>query len=458
MAFVSGDRVLETTTTIGTGNITLAGAVAGYRAFSALATVDGDQFPYVIAAGSEWEVGVGTRLSSTTFARTLQTASSNGGAAVNFSAGTKQVWMDDSAAMTDIAGAKNLVVNGALHINQQQATSFNVTGTTTPVYQQDCFCYFATTTANVTISDAADAPPGFAHSFKVAVTGADASIAATDNAIVRTDIVGYDVQNLNWGTGNASNVALSFATKHHRTGIWTGSINNNAYNRALTFEYTQNVADTWEFKSVIIPGDTTGTWDTTFNAGLRIQWALMVGSNFQQAAGSWGATGAYGTANQVNGVGATSDIFQLGAVSLVHGSVPLTASRQRRSRTLWTPDLLASMRFFQKTFPYGTAPAQNVGINTGEHSWFAIKAGAVSQRGAQLRFRVPMRTSPSANTFYNPSAANSQVRDVDAAADCTGTTGVTASENHVVPSFTGNAATAVGNLMCVHHTADSRFF
>ena len=97
MSFVIGDRVLETTTTTGTGNLTLAGAVSGYRAFSAIATVNGDTFYYQISGGTEWEVGLGTRVDSTHFSRTTVYASSNGGALTNFSAGTKEVWMDASA-------------------------------------------------------------------------------------------------------------------------------------------------------------------------------------------------------------------------------------------------------------------------------------------------------------------------------------------------------------------------
>jgi hypothetical protein len=98
MAFTIGDRVLETTITTGTGTITLAGAVSGYRAFSTIATVNGDLFYYTIAGGTEWEVGIGTRASSTTFTRSVL-SSSNAGALVNFSAGTKEVWMDIPAAI-----------------------------------------------------------------------------------------------------------------------------------------------------------------------------------------------------------------------------------------------------------------------------------------------------------------------------------------------------------------------
>ncbi len=88
------DRVQETTTTTGTGTLTLAGAVAGYQAFSA-AFATGQTVYYAITDGTNWEVGIGTYTTSgTTLSRDLILASSNSGNAVNFGAGTKNVWCD----------------------------------------------------------------------------------------------------------------------------------------------------------------------------------------------------------------------------------------------------------------------------------------------------------------------------------------------------------------------------
>lgn len=86
------DRVKETTTTTGTGTITLAGAATGYRSFAVVG--NGNTCYYAIVGGAEWEVGIGTYTSSgTTLARTRVLASSNSGSAVNFSAGSKDVFL-----------------------------------------------------------------------------------------------------------------------------------------------------------------------------------------------------------------------------------------------------------------------------------------------------------------------------------------------------------------------------
>ena len=92
MALVVKDRVQETSTTTGTGTITLAGAVSGFQSFSVIG--NGNTTYYAIVMGSEWEVGLGTYTSSgTTLSRDTVLESSNSGSLVNFSAGTKNVFV-----------------------------------------------------------------------------------------------------------------------------------------------------------------------------------------------------------------------------------------------------------------------------------------------------------------------------------------------------------------------------
>lgn len=93
MAFVNDDRVLVTTTTTGTGNIALGtSAPTGFQTFSA-AMADNSYFHYCIVGGSEWEVGLGELAGANTLARRQVFSSSNADALVNFSAGTKSVFV-----------------------------------------------------------------------------------------------------------------------------------------------------------------------------------------------------------------------------------------------------------------------------------------------------------------------------------------------------------------------------
>ena len=88
MALVVKDRVQETTTTTGTGTITLAGAVSGFQSFSVIG--NGNTTYYSIVGGAEWEVGIGTYTSSgTTLSRDTVLSSSASGAKITVAAGAE---------------------------------------------------------------------------------------------------------------------------------------------------------------------------------------------------------------------------------------------------------------------------------------------------------------------------------------------------------------------------------
>jgi len=145
MALVLADRIKETTTTTGTGTITLAGAATGYRSF---ATVGNGNTTYYTIAGqgtSEWEVGIGTYTSSgTTLSRTTVLASSNSGSLVNFSAGTKDVFVTYPAGKSvnlDANGGVTIAAptSGAgLTVNASAATPTYNLGTTGATMTIDC--------------------------------------------------------------------------------------------------------------------------------------------------------------------------------------------------------------------------------------------------------------------------------------------------------------------------------
>lgn len=87
------DRVKETTTTTGTGNITLDGTSSTYKTFTSRYAV-GEKLYYALVhrTADEWETGYGALVNSTTFARVKVQESSNSDAVVNFSSGTKDIF------------------------------------------------------------------------------------------------------------------------------------------------------------------------------------------------------------------------------------------------------------------------------------------------------------------------------------------------------------------------------
>ena len=105
MAFIVKDRVQESTTTTGTGTITLGGAVTGFQSFSAIG--NGNTTYYAIVGGSQWEVGLGTYTSSgTTLSRDTVLASSTG-SKIDFAAGTKNVFVTYPATESVYQDANN---------------------------------------------------------------------------------------------------------------------------------------------------------------------------------------------------------------------------------------------------------------------------------------------------------------------------------------------------------------
>lgn len=134
MALVVKDRVQETTTTAGTGTYTLAGAVTGYQSFSVIG--DGNTTYYAATNGTDWEVGIGTYTASgTTLARTTILTSSNSNNAVNWSAGTKAIFVTYPAGKSIYDGGPLGTPSSGTVTNLTGTASININGTvgaTTP--------------------------------------------------------------------------------------------------------------------------------------------------------------------------------------------------------------------------------------------------------------------------------------------------------------------------------------
>ena len=107
MALVVADRVKETTTTTGTGTVTLLGAATGFQSFAVIGNANLTYYTIAGQTGNEWEVGIGTYTSSgTTLARTTVLANSSGTqpSALSFSAGTKDVFVTYPAIGSSTSG------------------------------------------------------------------------------------------------------------------------------------------------------------------------------------------------------------------------------------------------------------------------------------------------------------------------------------------------------------------
>jgi hypothetical protein len=131
MALVINNRVRELTSTTGTGTVTLGGAVGGFQTFAAGIGNDNTTY-YTISINSEneWEVGRGTLNSdSSTLARTEVLESSNSDAAVDFSAGSKEVFCTlpaEKAVYLDASGASVPALGGQITDETKTFSNYSI--------------------------------------------------------------------------------------------------------------------------------------------------------------------------------------------------------------------------------------------------------------------------------------------------------------------------------------------
>jgi hypothetical protein len=216
-------------------------------------------------------------------------------------------------------GFKNRIINGAMVIDQRNAGA-SVTAVDNG-YTLDRYITRSSQASKFTVQQTSTAPSGFTNSLKV-TSSAATTVGSSDFYLVGQYIEGYNIADLGWGTASAKTVTLSFQVYSSLTGTFGGVLQNNTRDRAYPFTYTISSANTWTSISITIVGDTTGTWATDNNLGIRINWGLGVGSTYTATAtGAWQATGVlFGASGCVNVVSTSGATFYITGVQLEKGS------------------------------------------------------------------------------------------------------------------------------------------
>ena len=244
----------------------------------------------------------------------------------------------------------NILINGGMEVSQLNGASAN---TVAGNYQVDQWKVSKVGTMVCTAQQVTDAPSGYNNSLKVTVGTAESSLAAGDYTIIFQPLEGYRVSKLAFGLAGAQTVTVGFWTKIHRTGTYSGSIQNVAGTRSYPFNFTQNVADTWEYKTVVVPGDITGTWIGNTNAQWgNIIFAIGVGTTFSGAANAWSASNFFGATGSTNGVAATSDVFQITGVTLLPGNLVIPSAMAPNFIRPYSEELLLCQRYFNNTIGF----------------------------------------------------------------------------------------------------------
>ena len=344
-------------------------------------------------------------------------------------------------------GFRNRLLNSDMRIDQRNAGASVTVNTAAGIYTIDRWLGRAPNSAGVfTVQQSATAPTGFRNSLLCTVT-TTATPSGTDNYFLQQRIEGFNVADLMLGTATAQTFTVSFWVRSSVTGTFGASVGNNV-DQSYPFSFTINAANTFEQKTVTIPGSTSGTWNTTTGIGLLLHFSLGAGSSNLGTANTWGnyPYAPTGSTNLISTSGAT---FYITGVQLEAGTVASPFERRDYGR-----ELMMCQRYFCKSFATETAPAQNAGL-LGSVYFAQPTSASTAQTVTGVRFPVTMRDAPATVTIFNPSATNGQIRAVTGA-DWSSTTLASATGQNGFGLFsTSPGGVGAGAAAAYHYTASA---
>jgi len=218
---------------------------------------------------------------------------------------------------------RNLIINGAMQV-AQRGTSFTGLTNGGSDYTLDRWRWSEGGSPSFVtdVTQDTSAPDGFASSYKIAVTTAASSLGANHSLRLMTRLEGQDLQQTAFGTSSAKNLTLSFWVKSNKTGTYIAWFYNGDADRHISKAYTVDVADTWEYKTLTIDGDTVSGFTNDNGVSIQLEFVLAAGSDFTSGtlATTWQAQV---TANRyvgnVNLADSTSNYWQITGVQLEVG-------------------------------------------------------------------------------------------------------------------------------------------
>ena len=195
---------------------------------------------------------------------------------------------------------RNLIINGAMQVSQRGDS----TGVTSTDYYGPDRYRFINNTGTYSISQSTTAPEGFSNSWKLDCTTAG-SLSTGGIVLLQQRIEAQNVQHLKYGTSSAVNLTASFWIRSNKTGVVTVEFYQPDDVREIAKTITINAANTWEYKTVTIPGDTTGVIDSNNDRGLELLFWFGAGTDFTSGTHN---TSAWATANNTSNRVSSSNI------------------------------------------------------------------------------------------------------------------------------------------------------
>lgn len=215
---------------------------------------------------------------------------------------------------------KNRIINGAMVIDQRNAGA--AVTPTAGTYTLDRWQFDLTQASKFTAQRNAGSvtpPAGFTNYLGMTSSSAY-SVVSSDYFRLIQKIEGFNVADLGWGTASAQTVTLSFWVRSSLTGTFGGAFRNAAGSRSYPFSYVISSANTWEQKTIVVAGDTTGTWATDNTSGIELNWSLGAGATFSGTAGAWASANLTSATGAVSVVGTSGAAFYITGVQLEKGS------------------------------------------------------------------------------------------------------------------------------------------
>jgi len=292
------------------------------------------------------------------------------------------------AAPFDAMAYNGMQINGSMDISQEVAAA-GVSVSNTTKYPVDQWALASTGSQVVSGVQNAAAPPGFVNALQVYATTANASPAAGNYAFLSTRLEGQRIYRLGFGSASASSMTVGFWIYSTKTGVFSGAVINGASTRSYVFTFTVNAANTWEYKVITIPGDTTGTWVKDNTMGMQLIFTMMTGSTYQTTAGVWTAGVFFGVAGSVNLLANTSDFWLITGVTIHPGNEAPSVARSPFIMRPYQQELVLCQRYYRKT----------TGEPGSEPTLYAYSGIASASIGYTIAFPVPMRVVPTITLF-----------------------------------------------------------
>ena len=250
---------------------------------------------------------------------------------------------------------RNVIINGAMNVAQRGTVTGMSSGAT--FGGPDRFASGITSHGTYTASQSTTVPSGkgFANSYKLDCTTADTSVASDAEVTIQHKFEGQNLQTLRKGTSEAKPITATFYCRSNLTGTFTLEFFDNDNSRQCSKNFTISSADTWEFKSITFPADTTGAFDDDNAQSAVLVWWLAAGSNFTSGTQNTSAFASNTNANRVsssivNMSSSTDNEFLLTGVQLEVGQNPTEFEHEPIERTM-----LKCQRYFYAFQTPGTA-------------------------------------------------------------------------------------------------------